>query len=76
MWGQSSLCNGTHTDENGDYAIPSLTPGNYRVVIWGGPSFVGEFYDDAPTYDQASLVPVTGGQTTPGIDFALAVAGN
>lgn len=71
MWGSSILCNGAETDENGDYTIPNLTPGNYRLVIWSDPFYVIEFYDDAPTYDEADLVPVTGGQTTSDIDFSL-----
>ena len=64
------LCNFGETDENGVYTIPNLAPGNYRVVIWD-PFYVVEFYDDAPTFEEAALVPVMGGQTTAGIDFAL-----
>jgi hypothetical protein len=73
-WGISPYCRGAETDEDGYYEIQGLAPGDYRVVIWD-PAWVAEFYEDAPFYDDASLVPVEGGQETSSIDFDLTQAG-
>ena len=70
-WGTHPYCNGAATDGNGFYTIPSLLPGNYRVVIWGDEAFVPEFYDNVLSYYEATLVPVFGGQTSENKDFML-----
>ena len=70
-WGSYPLCKGAATNELGSYTIPSLQPGNYRLVIWGDESFTTEFYNAALSYYEATLVPVIGGQTSGNIDFVL-----
>ena len=75
MWGQFPFCGGEYTDDEGYYTIPGLIPGNYRVHIWD-PVWLGEFYDNAPTFEEALLVPVVEGLDTYPIDFALTQAGS
>ncbi len=60
------------------YVIGGLEDGQYLVYaddilgdILGVGNYVGEFYDDAQTPDQATPVEVTNGDTTAGIDFEL-----
>jgi len=57
------------TDANGEYAM-NLRPGRYLVRA-DAPGYVPEFYDDAPTRDQATPVEVREGEHTTGIDFDL-----
>ncbi|MCP4142640.1 MAG: hypothetical protein GY755_20565 [Chloroflexi bacterium] len=75
-WGQSPLCYGAPTDENGYYQIDGIQVGNYRMVIWGDEVYIAQFYTDSPTYDEATLVPVVAGQTTEYRNFNLTTAGS
>lgn len=64
------------TDIEGEYRVGGLAPGDYVVSAdVGDPTvnLVGEYYDDAVSFDQATAVTV-GGDTT-GIDFVLAPGG-
>ncbi len=65
------------TDEVGEYVRAGLPAGDYTVEFDG--SMVGlvtEYFDDAPTWDLASVVSVTAGETTDGIDAELGVGGS
>ena len=65
------------TAADGTYDIGGLHTGSYRVEFqdWSG-EYLDECYNDKPSLDAADDVPVTAGQTTSGIDAALAVAGH
>jgi len=76
IW-DDSYCNGTHTDENGDYTIYNLFGDDYRVHVWGGQGgWVDEFYNNQYSYDEADPVPVTVGSDTGGIDFFMDPGGS
>lgn len=67
------------TEADGDYTIESGLPsGTYQVEFWPceRSEYVGQYYDDdEASYEQATPVEVTDGQTTPNIDAALAKSG-
>ena len=75
MWGNSPLCNGAQTDQDGFYTIPRLLPGNYRVVTWGNDDLSLQFYDGVLNYYEANLVTVEPGQIREGVDFSLFASG-
>ncbi len=65
------------TGGDGLYSIPGLKAGDYKVEFWPEstePSYVGEFYDDKPFWEEADEVEVKEGVVTPGIDARLAEA--
>jgi len=74
-YGASEFCGYSETDENGEYRIPYLEPGFYRVVIWH-PEWRSEFYNDEYLFDDADRVLVEGGAETTDIDFRLVRAGS
>jgi len=65
------------TDINGDYAVGLQLPGGYRIeVLSSGTYYMGEFYDDLPSYIPgnaalAQTVWVTYPPLVEGIDFEL-----
>ncbi|MDF1553782.1 MAG: carboxypeptidase-like regulatory domain-containing protein, partial [Deferrisomatales bacterium] len=65
------------TDTDSTYQITGLQPlPDYRVQAHGGGAYVGEYYDDTNDWDAATLVTVTAGNSSPGIDFSLAEGGS
>jgi uncharacterized repeat protein (TIGR01451 family) len=65
---------GTQTDEEGNYTLYSLSPGQYRVGAKVA-GHVKKFYNNTLNYDEAESVSVAAGQTTSGINFALEPGG-
>jgi len=66
----------SHTDANGDYALPSVPPGSYRVGFWGereSAAYAPEYYDGQGSFLAATPVPVSAGATVTGIDAGLDV---
>jgi carboxypeptidase family protein len=69
---------GASADPSGDYTLGGLATGSYRVSLYPcttTSTYVGEYYNDKPTFNQADLVSVTDGQTTSGINAALGHGG-
>jgi hypothetical protein len=63
------------TGSSGTYSIPDLKAGKYIVEFWPEstePSYVGEYYDDKPFWEEADEVEVKEGLVTAGIDAELA----
>jgi hypothetical protein len=69
-------CPNVGTDQDGFYRMGSLPSGNYRVGVFGDERYLLEYFDDAPSYAEAELVPVTAGEITSGIDFILEFGGS
>jgi hypothetical protein len=69
---------GTNTDSDGYYTLRGLPGGNYKIEFrthWLPGDYVGEWYNDQNSFENANPVTVTVGQTTPNIDAALADGG-
>ncbi|MBN1352863.1 carboxypeptidase regulatory-like domain-containing protein [candidate division KSB1 bacterium] len=64
----------TRTNRNGEYVLQLKKPGSYLVYA-GTDGYVGEFYKDAYTIQNAIPVEVDTNQHTTGIDFDLAMRG-
>jgi hypothetical protein len=65
------------TGASGTYSITGLVAGEYKVEFWSEatePSYVGEFYNDKPFWEEADEVKVEEGVATTGIDAELAEA--
>ena len=75
------VAGGDVTDAAGTYAIGGLNPGGYRVeVMPSGTFFMGEYFDDVPSYDpanvtQAETLWLTTPQLLEQIDFVLTAGG-
>ncbi|MDQ1249334.1 MAG: C-terminal target protein [Actinomycetota bacterium] len=61
------------TDDSGQYRMGGLTTGEYRVQAQSSARwyYASVWYDGALSFEQATPVPVTTGQETPGIDLTL-----
>lgn len=58
------------TDSNGAYTADGLPAGSYRVQV-SAQGYIDEYYDNAVSYGDATLVVLTTGQHRSGIDVAL-----
>ena len=66
----------TTTDANGGYTLNGLPAGTYTVAFSDGNGLhIQQYFNAKPSVAQADAVTVSGGQTTSGIDAALAAAG-
>jgi protocatechuate 3,4-dioxygenase beta subunit len=63
------------TDRSGQYTIELLPEGEYFVFAWMEDGLLPEWYNDAPTWKEATLVAVADAEETSDIDFALSVGG-
>src|SRR5574341_211084 len=59
------------TDSSGNYLIENLPTAADYVVLACRMGYECEFYDNSPTVSGATIVHVTDGATTSGIDFSL-----
>jgi len=59
------------TDDNGDYIIRGLPPGDCKIWFRRSGNFAFEWYDDQVAFGDGALVPVTAGGETAGIDAVL-----
>ncbi|OGC77411.1 MAG: hypothetical protein A2145_01855 [candidate division Zixibacteria bacterium RBG_16_40_9] len=66
----SMFANKAFTDPSGNYTIPELPVGNYRVGACRE-GYQCEFYDNTQKPESATVVQVNAGQNTPHINFAL-----
>ncbi|HET6999331.1 MAG TPA: carboxypeptidase-like regulatory domain-containing protein [Solirubrobacterales bacterium] len=61
------------TDANGQYAIPGLPEGHYKVQFWdgSGQKYVTQYYDGKPSWGEAEAVLVEADVTTSAVDAAM-----
>jgi len=73
IWQQVSY--GTQTQSDGSYTIGGLSAGTYRVEFsdWSG-NFIGSYYDDATTVEDATDIVVGEAATVSEINASLAAA--
>jgi hypothetical protein len=65
-----------YTGDDGTYKASGLQPGRYLVKADPlGQNYLAEWYDDAPTREEADPVTVVAGETTEEIDLALTPGG-
>jgi len=69
--------NSTATDSSGNYTVPGLAPGDYKVQFWPGNAgnYLEEWYNNQGSFNDADVVTVSAGSTTTGIDAQLATGG-
>jgi len=65
------------SDTNGVYRVGELPSGDYKLhAYYGGPdNYIGAWYDDAQSFETATLVTVTEPETTENINFILEYGG-
>ena len=70
--GPSGITASATTAANGTYTISGLPPGAYRAAFVDGLGRrVTEYWNNSPDYAGGSIINVTAGTTTPGINAAL-----
>jgi len=68
-----TFCNGTETNEFGEYTITGLLPvKEYRVFIWGQPGWASEIFQETIWWEEATIVS----PDATGIDFTLDPGGS
>lgn len=69
------LYNMTQTEKDGTYVVSGLTTGSYLVEVWASGT-MPEFFDNAPSLEQATRVEVVEPAQTDRIDFSLSTGGS
>jgi hypothetical protein len=69
--------NSSSTDENGFYVVSGLPSGRYKVQVeeWAPENYLVEWYDNAQSFETATVVTVREPDTTKGINFILDYGG-
>ncbi|HEX5417573.1 MAG TPA: carboxypeptidase-like regulatory domain-containing protein [Chloroflexota bacterium] len=62
------------TDGTGSYTITGLAPESYTVRFYADADHVEQYFDGVTNYNDATLVEVTAGATTPSIDAVMQIA--
>jgi protocatechuate 3,4-dioxygenase beta subunit len=65
----------TISDDQGVYHLTGLKSGTYYVSVWAE-GYLGEFYDNAKTWDEATALVVTESNEITGVDFLLNPCGS
>jgi hypothetical protein len=81
---EQEVGNVAFTDENGDYVMTGLSPGEHRLEFvdalefdpfGDGPAYLSEWWDDRESFDAADRITVTASTTTTGKNAQLDLAG-
>ena len=69
---------GVGTNSSGYYLTTTLPAGNYKIRFTPpyGSVYISEWYNDKTSFADADAIPVTAGQTTPGVDAQLLTGGS
>jgi hypothetical protein len=59
------------TSASGEYRIPALPVGAYKIGFDGGKNYIIQYYNDKLSFSEAQEVPVAVGDTTTSIDAAM-----
>jgi hypothetical protein len=73
---ESNVAACARTDLAGEYRLPTLPPGTYKVGFWGAGESTGYlpgYYGDAPDLSTATAIVVATGTTRSGVDAELRV---
>jgi hypothetical protein len=71
---EATIAGCAHTDAAGEYRLPTLPSGAYKVGFWGAGESAGYlpgYYGAAPTFSTATTIAVAADTTTAGVDAAL-----
>ncbi|MDQ1355380.1 MAG: hypothetical protein QG657_5690, partial [Acidobacteriota bacterium] len=69
---------GAGANSSGYYLTTTLPAGNYKILFippYGG-VYLSQWYNNKATFADANAIPVTEGQTTPGVDAQLLTGGS
>jgi hypothetical protein len=73
---QATIAGCTHTDATGEYRLPTLPPGTYKVRFWGAgesAGYLSAYYGGTSTFSTATTIAVAAGTTTSGVDATLRI---
>ena len=73
---QATIAGCTHTDAAGEYRLPTLPPGTYKVRFWGAgesAGYLSAYYGGTSTFSTATTIAVAAGTTTSGVDATLRI---
>jgi hypothetical protein len=73
---EATIAGCAHTDAAGEYRLPTLPPGTYKVGFWGAGESAGylpAYNGGAPAFSTATPIVVAADTTTTGVDAALRI---
>jgi len=69
--GEKELEGCAATGANGEYTIPGLPGGQYKVGFNGGPNYITQYYNNQYLFAEAQVITVGVKSIVPGIDAAM-----
>jgi len=69
------LVTNTFTDASGNFVINGLAAGSYKLFLFAGGNYLGEWWNDKASRELADSIPVTTGGAVTGINAVLSAGG-